>query len=203
MNKPKPFLAYTRDHSGAINLWTRGPAFGLIWFDAHLDAHTPETSHTGNIHGMPIAALIGHIPPLYSEVNYLNPRNIIILGARSWESEEKEFLEEIGIQVIDNDGFKNASHSCFKYALEIATRNTTQFGISLDLDFFDPAYVGAVDVPVPNGFSPNKFNEYLPILVNHPKFVGMEISEWNRSINDNGNTHKIVQQIVNTSGILK
>src|SRR3954462_1294832 len=95
------------DHSCAGGTWTgvaravKG-ALGLVWIDAHMDAHTPRTSHTGRLHGMPLAWLLGQDDdPLHGlATGVLEPQHVALIGVRSYEPEERERLERLGVRVI-------------------------------------------------------------------------------------------------------
>jgi len=93
------------DHSCAMGTWrgvaeaAHGPV-GLLWIDAHLDAHTPETSHTGRLHGMPLAALLGQGgDALCVERVVLAPEHVCVIGVRSFEAEEAALLAALGVQI--------------------------------------------------------------------------------------------------------
>ena len=97
------------DHIVGAGTW-RGVAralaprgkLGLIWIDAHLDAHTPQTTHTGNIHGMPLAALLGIGDETLTGLPgpHLDPAHVTIIGARSWEPEELKLLQKLGVKIF-------------------------------------------------------------------------------------------------------
>jgi arginase family enzyme len=108
------FLAVGGDHSHAVGVWSgaaralrRSGPLGLIWIDAHMDMHTPETTHTGLIYGMPVAALLGHGAPeltgVAGGVPALQPQHVCLVGARSFEPEEPAFAKRHGVRVIGMD----------------------------------------------------------------------------------------------------
>src|SRR3954454_21023574 len=98
------------DHSCAGGTWTgvaravKG-ALGLVWIDAHMDAHTPRTSHTGRLHGMPLAWLLGQDDdPLYGlATGVIEPQHVALVGVRSFEPEEKARLDQLGVRVVYMD----------------------------------------------------------------------------------------------------
>src|SRR6267378_1521187 len=147
------------DHSCAGGTWT-GVAraldgdLGLIWIDAHMDAHTPRTSHTGRLHGMPLAWLLGEDDdPLYGlATGVIEPRHVALIGVRSFEREEKMRLERLGVRVIYMDEVRSRGiKAVLDEAIAIATSGTTAFGISIDLDVVTPDEAPAVGTPVPKG----------------------------------------------------
>src|SRR5919204_641987 len=147
------------DHSCAGGTWTgvaratKG-ALGLVWVDAHMDAHTPRTSHTGRLHGMPLAWLLGQDDdPLYGlATGVLEPQHVALIGVRSYEPEERERLERLGVRVVYMAEIKSRGiDAVLDEALDIATRGTAGFGISVDLDVVSPDEAPGVGTPVPDG----------------------------------------------------
>ncbi|MDM0115536.1 arginase [Variovorax sp. J22R133] len=153
------------DHSCAVGTWSavaqvwreRGD-IGLIWVDAHLDAHTPATSDSLAPHGMPVAALLGHGVPglteLYGWAGKVKPGNLVIIGARSFESGEQALLDRLGVRVmympeVDRRGFE----ACFDEALALVRRHTVAWGLSFDLDALDPADAPGTGTPVDAGIA--------------------------------------------------
>ncbi|MGB8433719.1 MAG: arginase family protein, partial [Burkholderiales bacterium] len=128
------------EHSCAVGTWrgvaeALGGSLGLIWIDAHLDSHTPATSPSGMLHGMPLAELLGvggnaHHPAGSAA---LSAQNVCVIGARSYEPEEAALLADLGVRVIDMDEIEaHGLDQAFTEALEIATAGTGGFGITLD-----------------------------------------------------------------------
>jgi len=151
------------DHSAAVGTWSavaaalrgRG-ALGLIWIDAHLDAHTPETSQSQMPHGMPIAALLGHGPPALTQVADLLPKvapqDLVLIGPRSWESAEAALLEALGVRVMGSDEVaRRGFAACIGEAIERVTGRTAGWGISFDLDALDPRDAPGTGTPVAAG----------------------------------------------------
>src|SRR3954462_2443242 len=125
------------DHSCAGGTWSgvarsvRGE-LGLVWIDAHMDAHTPGTSHTGRLHGMPLAWLLGEDDdPLYGlTTGVIEPQHVALIGVRSFEREEKMRLRDLGVRVIMMpEVAERGLDDAFDEALRIATRDTGCFGI--------------------------------------------------------------------------
>src|SRR5437764_9990168 len=149
------------DHTCAGGTWTgvarslRGD-LGLVWIDAHMDAHTPGTSHTGRLHGMPLAWLLGEDDdPLYGlTTGVIEPQHVVLIGVRSFEKEEKVRLERLGVRVVYMEEIRSRGiKPVMDEAIGIATRGTTAFGISIDLDVVTPAEAPGVGTPVPDGVS--------------------------------------------------
>src|SRR5205823_6012086 len=149
------------DHTCAGGTWTgvarslRGD-LGLVWVDAHMDSHTPGTSHTGRLHGMPLAWLLGQDDdPLYGlAAGVLEPRHVCLVGVRSFEPEEEERLRRLGVRVVMIDEVERRGlDAVFEEALDIATTGTAAFGISVDLDVVDPGEAPAVGTPAAGGIA--------------------------------------------------
>src|SRR5258706_5583430 len=147
------------DDSCAGGTWT-GVArasegeLGRVWVDAHMDANTPRTSHTGRLHGMPLAWLLGQDDdPLYGlATGVIDPRHVALIGVRSFEPEERERLERLGVRVIYMDEIRSRGIAAvLDEALGIATRGTAAFGVSIDLDVVSPDEAPGVGTPVPDG----------------------------------------------------
>src|SRR5580765_4116245 len=137
------------DHSCAGGTWV-GVArmlqgeLGLIWIDAHMDSHTPGTSHTGRLHGMPLAWLLGQADDdLYGlSAGVVDPEHVALIGVRSFEPEEEERLERLGVRVYHfAEVKKRGLPIVFSEALAIVTSGTERFGVSIDLDVITPKEV--------------------------------------------------------------
>ena len=151
------------DHSIAIGtlagLATSYENLGVIWYDAHADMNTSETSPSGNIHGMPLAVCIGlgdeRLVNLYTEGQKVKPENIVIIGARDVDPGERLLIKERGIKVftmheIDKNGMSSVMQDAIAY---LQSREVDGVHLSLDLDGLDPLYTPGVGTPVPGGIS--------------------------------------------------
>jgi arginase len=147
------------DHSCAGGTWagvarTLHGELGLVWVDAHMDSHTPRTSHTGRLHGMPLAWLLGQDDDaLYGlSAGVLNPEQVALVGVRSFEPEEQERLGRLGVRVFHIEEVRaRGVEAVFADALSIATAGTEGFGISVDLDVVAPEEAPGVGTPVAGG----------------------------------------------------
>src|SRR5262245_60570900 len=124
------------DHSCAGGTWagvarTMQGNLGLLWIDAHMDSHTPGTSHTGRLHGMPLAWLLGQDDdPLYGLASrVLRPQHVCLVGVRSFEHEEQHRLENLGVRVIHmSEVRRRGVDAALEEAVAIATRGTAAYG---------------------------------------------------------------------------
>jgi arginase len=179
------------DHSCAIGTWSgvhraligAGP-IGLIWIDAHMDSHTFATTPSGQIHGMPLACLLGHGEATLTGIDgaeaKLRPEHVCLIGVRSFEAGEAALLHRLGVRVYDMEEIRRRGLSAvFDEALAIVRQGTAGFGVSVDLDALDPAEEPGVGTPVPGGLRRAELADALSHLRGDRGFVAMEIVEYN------------------------
>lgn len=185
------------DHSCAVGTWSaaaaalrRGGAarrLGLVWIDAHLDAHTPETSPTQMPHGMPLASLLGHGPAALTEVlearPALRPQDVVLIGPRSWESGEAALLARLGVRVIASDEVARRGFAeCVREAIARVRADTAGWGVSFDLDALDPQDAPGTGVPVPGGLRTAEVSAALHGLAGDPRMLAVELVEYNPTL---------------------
>lgn len=178
------------DHSCAIGTWKgvakalepKG-AIGLIWIDAHMDAHTPETSPSGALHGMPLACLLGHGDAALTAIAgraRLDPRHMCLIGVRSFEAGEAELVKRAGVRVYSmRDIAQRGLETVMREALDWVQRDTAGFGVTIDLDALDPAEAPGVSTPVPGGIAVDQLTAALAHLALQPALLAVEIAEYN------------------------
>jgi arginase len=177
--KGSPLLILGGDHSLAMGSWPaiikRYPSMGLLWIDAHLDSHTPESSKTQNYHGMPLARLLG----LWGGERVLAPEQICILGARSYEPEEYTYLKSLGVKVLMMDEIiQKGLHQSLQEAFAYLKQHCTHFGLSIDLDAFDPIDCPGVGYREKNGILAQEFFDFFQRLA-YKEWVAIEVAEFN------------------------
>lgn len=197
---------FSGDHSGAIGTWSGVSAalesdIGMIWVDAHLDSHTPETSMSKNIHGMPVAHLLGfgekELCRILTDKPKIKPENICFLGARSYESAEMRLIKKLGCKVYTTEDILNANiKELMKDAVKHVSKNTIGFGISLDIDVFDPREAPGTGYPEKNGLFLSHFNYFFEAIHSNKKFLCMEISEYNTILDQNDKTFRLIDEIL-------
>jgi len=203
-----PFITVGGDHSCAIGTWSGAAkaikdegSLGLIWIDAHMDAHTPNTSHSGAIHGMPVASLLGQGASELTDICYkgtkIQPRDLCLIGIRSYEPEEKALLERLGVKVFyAEDVDVNSLEETFQQALTHVKGNTYAYGISLDLDAIDPVQAPGVGSPASNGIDANVL---LDIFAKHElskEFLGFELVELNSFEDKDDKTAELALKLI-------
>jgi len=198
------------DHAIAVGTWSglvdahaAYDQFGLIWIDAHMDAHTPETSLSHNIHGMPVAALLGHGAPalvnLVADKRKLNPQHLVLIGIRSFEPAEQRFLAQQNVRVYLMEEVKKRGFAVvFAEALKKVTHQTKGFGISVDLDAFDPSIAPGTGAPVKGGLYAREVCQALTLLADYPQLKGLEIAEYDPTRDIDNKTAKLAQKILLT-----
>ncbi|MBI2309234.1 MAG: arginase [Rhodocyclales bacterium] len=194
------------DHSVAIGTWSgmaraNGAPLGLLWIDAHMDSHTPETSHSGAIHGMPLACLLGRgdkrLLGFGLPGSQLLAAHTVVLGARSYETEEAELLERLGVRVIGaGEIAARGLAAAFAEALRIVSAAPHGFGLTLDLDAFDPRLIPGVGSPEPDGLGTWEVLEGLRSVARTPGLCGLEIVEYNPDRDRGGVTADLIADLI-------
>lgn len=191
------------DHSEAIGIWGAaskelGGSFGLIWLDAHMDGHTIDTTPSKAIHGMPVAILLGRGDPrLVTNPPAIRPENMILIGVRSFEEGEQELLKKLNVRIYFIEEVKRRG---FKTVLDEAVadlkKRTDGFGISLDLDVFDPLVAPGVGSPCDNGLEAEEVLQAFAGLKDDTNFRALEIAEFNPERDVNNKTLELIRDVV-------
>jgi arginase len=179
----------------------RGEKIGVLWFDAHADMNTPETTPSGNIHGMPFAVSLGiGVPELVDLKGFrpkLDPRHCVLIGVRDIDPLERENVRRSGLTVftmreLDELGMRTV----MERALEIASRGTAGFHVSLDMDVFDPFYAPGVGTPVPGGATYLEGHLAMELIADSHKLLSMEIVEVNPVLDVRNHTAEFAVELI-------
>ena len=174
---------------------------GLIWLDAHGDMNTPDTSPSGNVHGMPLAAIMGSGPSeltgLGGIVPMVEPRNVSLVGIRDLDAKERRFVKESGVHVftmrdIDERGMREVMAE----ALRFAGDDTAGVAVSLDMDFVDPADAPGVGTPVRGGVTYREAHLALEMVADTRLMVSFELVEVNPVIDLHNTTATLGVELV-------
>lgn len=193
------------DHAVAMGSWAgvaRGHGnapLGLVWLDAHLDAHTVETTPSMNAHGMGAAALLGHghLPFLDLCGGVLRPEHLCYVGVRSYEAGELALLRRLGVRIILMEEVKRRGiDAALAEALAIATRGTEGFGLTVDLDGFDPIDAPAIGLKEPDGLRAAATVRALARLARHPGLRALEIVEYIPEFDESLRTAHLVRDLI-------
>ena len=169
----------------------QGKKLGLLWVDAHGDINTPESSPSGNIHGMPVASLLGQGPAELTGIGgtgpKVDPANIALVGIRSLDEGEKRRLKATGVQVHTmSDIDRHGIHRVMKKALARVTDGTDYVHVSFDLDAVDPTVAPGVGTPVKGGLDYREAHLIMELLHDSGVMTSLEMVEVN-PILDQGN----------------
>ncbi|HET9840297.1 MAG TPA: arginase [Candidatus Angelobacter sp.] len=173
---------------------------GLIWIDAHADINTPETSPSGNVHGMPLAAIMGLGPAELADIYGFRPKvhaeNCVLVGIRDVDAREKENIKHAGIEVytmrdIDERGMRTV----IEEALRVAGRGTAGYHVSLDMDWIDPEDAPGVGTPVRGGASYREAHLAMEIIADHGRMTSFEIVEVNPVIDEHNRTADLAVEL--------
>lgn len=174
---------------------------GLIWIDAHADMNTPETSPSGNVHGMPLAACIGMGPSELTHIRgwgpKVDPMNAVIIGLRSVDELERRNVSKTGIRAFTmRDVDERGLRSIMQEAIEIATTGTDGFHLSLDMDSVDPNEAPGVGTPVKGGITYRESHLAMEIICDCDQMCSMEVVEVNPVIDRANQTAVLAVELV-------
>lgn len=177
--------------SGAgVCLSCENPA--IIWFDAHGDFNTEETSPSGNLHGMPCAALMGWCKSELKDVAKINvpPQNIYWIGARDLDYGEVKFARQENLHIFSSDtvkerGMNNVLNDIFE---DWNKKNITRVHLSIDIDAMDPDIVHATGTRVENGLRNGDFYTFIDNVFETGKVFSTDFVEYNPTLDDDSNT---------------
>lgn len=177
------------------------PDIGLIWFDAHGDMNTEETTPSGNIHGMPLAVALGlgH-PDLLAVAGFtpkVKPEHVVLVGARSVDDDEKRLIRETGITVYDmHEIDKRGMSAVMEEAIAIASKGTKGIHLSLDLDAFDPREAPGVGTPVLGGVSYREGHLAMEMLAESGKLTSVDVVEVNPILDSGNRTAQVAVDMI-------
>ena len=197
------------DHSIAVgtvsgmaeSMKKRGQKLGIIWMDAHTDMNTPGTSPSGNVHGMPLACIVGAGPKSLTHLNGWSPKvdakNVVLIGIRDVDLDERPMVKRSGVRVftmrdIDERGMTAVMHE----ALAVAGEGTGGIHLSLDMDGVDPREAPGVGTPVRGGFSYREAHLAMEIICDSRRMRSMEVVEVNPILDDANRTALLGVELV-------
>ncbi len=193
------------DHSlslGSIRGAARIKKVGVIWIDAHADFNTEQTTPSGNIHGMPLAALCGlgntQLTRLWDEtVPVVDPKRVAIVGARDLDPGEKVNLREAGVMVMGMEQIDRLGmDSVMKKVIERISRDTEGIYLSFDMDAMDPRHAPGVGTPVPAGLTQREAHLACELIAETGKLIGMDIVEVNSILDVQNQTASLAVEFV-------
>jgi len=183
----------------------RQEKIGVIWIDAHSDINTPETSPSGNVHGMPLAALLGlgansGLAPLGEIFGYspkIAPENTVLIGVRDIDATERENIRRAGVAEVYTmrDIDERGMRMVMEEALQTAGEGTAGYHISLDMDWIDPEDAPGVGTPVRGGATYREAHLAMEIIADHGRLLSFEIVEVNPIIDERNRTADLAVEL--------
>jgi arginase len=196
--------------SGVAEFYRRnGQKIGVIWIDAHSDINTPMTSPSGNVHGMPLAALLGlgtesgpdsGLAPLSRIFGYspkIAPENTVLVGVRDIDAAERENIRSAGVSAVYTmrDIDERGMRTVMEEALRAAGNGTAGYHVSLDMDWIDPEDAPGVGTPVRGGVTYREAHLAMEILADDGRLLSFEIVEVNPVIDEHNRTADLAVEL--------
>ncbi len=171
----------------------RGEKIGLIWLDAHADMNTPETTPSGNVHGMPLAACLGLGAPELTEIAGFKPKvcpaNAVLIGARDIDPDEKTNVRNSGLCALTmRDIDERGMRAVMEDAIRAASLGTSGFCVTVDMDFLDPEEAPGVGTPVEGGATYREAHLAMEMIADSGKMLSLELVEVNPVIDEHNRT---------------
>ena len=172
---------------------------GLIWVDAHGDMNTPQTTNTGNVHGMPLAALLGQEPNELASIGSspsVAPAHTVLVGIRNLDEQEKGKIRASGVHVftmkdIDREGIATIAER----ALALASKGTGGIHVSFDLDACDPMYAPGVGTPVRGGLDYREAHMVMELVADSQRLVALDLVEVNPTLDIRNTTAEFATEL--------
>ena len=185
----------------AMHLRDAERPFGLLWVDAHGDLNTPDTTPSGNIHGMPVAVCLGLGDPRLTRIGGLSPKvradKVALIGVRSLDEGERRLIQETGVEVfsmrdVDVEGISTV----MERALEIVTRGTEGFHLSFDMDAIDPTFAPGVGTQVRGGLDYREAHLALEMAADTRRLLAADVVEVNPIFDTRNSTAALAVELV-------
>jgi len=209
INAGKLPLVIGGDHSVAVGsisgvskaLRRKKKSAGVIWIDAHADMNTPQTSPTGNVHGMPLACVIGMGPRALTHIfDYspkVDPKNVALVAVRDVDALEKPHVRNSGVRAFTmRDIDERGMRAVMEESIQIALAGTEGLHLSLDIDACDPAYAPGVGTPVRGGLSYREAHLAMEMIGDTGRMLSMEVVEVNPIIDEANRTGLLAVELV-------
>lgn len=191
--------------SGLARFWRRrGKRVSVVWVDAHTDMNTPESSPTGNIHGMPLSVLLGYGPQALTAIAGESPalegRDVVVIGARAVDSTETPLVRESRMRVYTMSELdRRGTSACVAEAFENLDGDTAGIHLSFDLDGVDPNDAPGVGTPVPGGLSLRESHLLCETAASSGRLIGMEMVELNPTLDQENRTGRLAVWLIESA----
>jgi arginase len=188
-------VAASADYIRRIN----GKPLGLLWVDAHGDMNTPETTTSGNVHGMPLAALLGQEPRELATIGAtlsVRPEHTVLLGIRNLDDEEKEQIRASGVHVFTmKDIDRHGAAAIAERALAVAASGTGGIHVSFDLDVCDPSIAPGVGTPVRGGLDYRESHVLMELVADSNQLIALDLVEVNPTLDNRNATAEFAAEL--------
>ena len=180
----------------------RGEKLGLVWIDAHGDINTPETSPSGNVHGMPVAHLLGHGDPRlqFTDGAAVRPEHTFLIGIRDLDPGERMHLRAYGVHVFTmHDVDRRGLSDVMEEAIALATIGANGLWVSYDVDVQDPVHAPGVGTPVAGGLSWREGHLVMEMIADSGLLVGLDLVEVNPILDVSNRTAELAVGLVSSA----
>jgi len=181
-----------------------GKSVGLIWVDAHGDMNTPSTSGSGNVHGMPLAALLGSEPAELARIGgfapKVTPQHTVLIGIRNLDEREKERIRDSGVHVFTmKDIDRSGIAAVVEQALSLAGSGTAGIHVSFDLDVCDPTIAPGVGTPVKGGLDYREAHMVMEMVADSGLLRALDLVEVNPILDDRNTTALLAAELASSA----
>jgi len=173
---------------------------GLLWIDAHTDINTPDSSPSGNVHGMPLGAIMGlfqsPLTDLYGFSPKVRPGNVALVGIRDVDNHERENIRKAGVHVFTmRDIDERGMRAVMEEALRLVVSGTAGYHVSLDLDWIDPEDAPGVGTPVWGGATYREAHLAMEIIADNGRMLSFELVEVNPVLDERNQTAELAVEL--------
>ena len=187
--------------ASAGHVRAQGGTLGLIWVDAHGDMNTPGTTASGNVHGMPLAALLGPEPAELSRIGgfspTVDPSHTVLIGVRNLDETEKQRVRDSRIHVFTmKDIDRSGIAAVVEQAIELAGQSTMGIHVSFDLDACDPSVAPGVGTPVRGGLDYREAHMVMEVLADSGRLIALDMVEVNPTLDIRNSTAELGTELV-------
>ncbi|HEU4339500.1 MAG TPA: arginase [Planctomycetota bacterium] len=174
---------------------------GVIWFDAHGDMNTPESTNSGNVHGMPLAHVLGMGDPALASIGGFSPKvdeaNCALVGVRDLDEREKKLIHDSGVKVFTmKDIDQRGAGRVMEQAIEVASKGTAGIHVSFDIDACDPSVAPGVGTPKKGGLNYREAHLCLEMVADSEKIVAMDLVEVNPIFDNRNHTAEFGAELI-------
>ncbi|MBK8250210.1 MAG: arginase [Gemmatimonadetes bacterium] len=185
----------------SAHLAAKNEHLGVLWIDAHGDLNTPASSRSGNVHGMPLAALLGHgdkaMTSIAGRTGAIRSSDLALVGQRDLDQSEQAHVRKWDLSVFSMRAIdERGARTVMEEAIAVAARSTAGIWVSFDLDVIDPDEAPGVGTPVPGGITYREAHLFMEMAADTGKLVGLDIVEVNPVLDERNRTAEIARELI-------